>query len=417
MDNRLSRVVARLQNLPSISLPTDYPRPTGTNKLIESEHLALLSEHTSLSLLKLVLHVHDEEENEDGSTTSVNRPSAFHLILAAFTILLHRYTGDTDIIIGSSSASAREPLILRLSVDPQDPYWAIVQRLQQTEKEAEADLLPYDLITQELNKGKDEGLEAPLFRVRFFDETNESTENFIRSTSLTSDITFFVTRPPSSARGSIAPRISLRIIYNSLLITATRISYIVVQHSVLLRKVASNPLSPVGSVSLLTPHQKANLPNPTADLNWCGWKGSITDIFSRNARQNPARPCVVQSLLSDSLKQEKVIFSYDAILRTSNILAHHLITSGIQREEVVMVYAHRSVDLVAAVMAVLKAGATFSVIGQSFHQIDTKPFSIIYLFKFRPCIPSFASNNLPSSCPTAWFGYLERRRFHQPICS
>ena len=369
MDGRLSRVVARLQNLPSISLPTDYPRPTGTNKLIESEHLALLSEQTSLSLLKLVLHVHDEQDDEDESTISVNRPSAFHLLLAAFTILLHRYTGDTDIVIGSSSASAREPLILRLSIDPQDPYWAIVQRVQQTEKEAEADVLPYDLITQELNKGKDEGLEAPLFRVRFFDETNESTENFIRSTSLTSDITFFVTRPPASARESIAPGISLRIIYNSLLFTATRISSIVDQLSVLLRKVASNPLVPVGSVPLLTPQQKTKLPDPTADLDWCGWKGAITDVFSRNARQNPSRPCVIQSLPSDSLslKQEKVVFSYDAILRASNILAHHLITSGVQREEVVMVYAHRSVDLVVAVMAVLKAGATFSVIGQLFY--------------------------------------------------
>ena len=369
MDGRLSRVVARLQNLPSISLPTDYPRPTGTNKLIESEHLALLSEQTSLSLLKLVLHVHDEQEDEDESTISINRPSAFHLILAAFIILLHRYTGDTDIVIGSSSASAREPLILRLSVDPQEHYWDIVQRVQKIEKEAEADVLPYDLIIQQLNKGKDEGLEAPLFRVRFFDETSESTENFIRSTSLTSDITIFVSRPPASARGSIAPHISLRIIYNSLLFSATRISSIVDQLSALLRKVASNPLVPMGSVPLLTPHQKVNLPDPTADLDWCGWKGAITDVFSRNARESPARPCVVQSLPSDglTLKQERVVFSYSAILCASNILAHHLITSGIQREEVVMVYAHRSVDLVVAVMAVLKAGATFSVIGQLFY--------------------------------------------------
>ena len=416
MDDRLSRVVARLQNLPSISLPTDYPRPTETNKVIESEHLALLSEQTSLSLLKLVLHVHDGQDDEDESTISVNRPSAFHLLLAAFTILLHRYTGDTDIVIGSSSSSAREPLILRLSIDPQDPYWAIVQRVQQTEKEAEADVLPYDLITQELNKGKDEGLEAPLFRVRFFDETNESTEDFIRSTSLTSDITFFVTRPPASARASIAPGISLRIIYNSLLFTATRISSIVDQLSVLLRKVASNPLVPVGSVPLLTPRQKANLPDPTADLDWCGWKGAITDVFSRNARQNPSRPCVVQSLPYDtSLKQKKVVFSYDAILRASNILAHHLITSGVQREEVVMVYAHRSVDLVVAVMAVLKAGATFSVIGQLFYLLSSP--SPLLTCIFRPCIPSLASNSLSSSCRASWFGCLKRSWFHQPICS
>ncbi|KAF8157006.1 alpha-aminoadipate reductase Lys1p [Crassisporium funariophilum] len=367
-DERLSRVLSRLQNLPSISLPTDYPRPTGAHKLIESAHIAQLSEQTSLSLLKLVLYTENEESDDDEDQVHVKRPSAFHLLLAAFTVLLHRYTGDTDIVIGSSSALAREPLLLRLSVDPTDPFWAIVRRVQQVEKEAEEDALPYDLITRELNKGKDEGHEGPLFRVRFFDETDEPTDNFIRSTSLTSDITFFVTRPPATTRASLAPRISLRILYNSLLFTSARISSIIDQLSVLLRKVASNPLVPVGSVPLLTPAQKAKLPDPTADLNWCGWKGAITDVFSRHARAHPERPCVVQSLPSNSLtaQREKVILSYGAILNASNILAHHLIKNGIQREEVVMVYAHRSVDLVVAVMAVLKAGATFSVIDPAY---------------------------------------------------
>jgi L-aminoadipate-semialdehyde dehydrogenase len=58
-------------------------------------------------------------------------------------------------------------------------------------------------------------------------------------------------------------------------------------------------------------------------------------------------------------------YTYGQIHRAANTLAHHLITGGVQREEVVMVYAHRSVDLVVAVMAVLKAGATFSVIGMN----------------------------------------------------
>ncbi|KAJ3517904.1 hypothetical protein NLJ89_g217 [Agrocybe chaxingu] len=376
-DERLSKVVARLQNLPSISLPTDYPRPTGAHKLIESVHVAQLSEQTSLSLLKLVLYTENEESDEDEAGT-VRRPSAFHLLLAAFTVLLHRYTGDTDIVIGSSSASVREPLILRLSVDPTDPFWAIVRRVQQVEKEAEEDVVPYDAITRELQRGKEDGHEEPLFVCASFDETDENTDHFIRTTSVTSDLTVFVTRPPASTRASLAPHISLRILYNSLLFTTSRISTILEQLSVLLRKVSTNPLASVGSVQLLTPSQKAKLPEPTADLDWCGWKGAITDVFSRNARANPDRPCVVQSLPADSLtaKQERVVFSYGAILRASNILAHHLIKNGVQREDVVMVYAHRSVDLVVAVMAVLKAGATFSVIGE--YHVDSACIRRIY---------------------------------------
>jgi L-aminoadipate-semialdehyde dehydrogenase len=289
------------------------------------------------------------------------------LLLAAFTVLLHRYTGDTDILIGSSSAAAHDPLLLRLSIDPSDPFWAIVRRVQHVEKEAELDAVPFEEITRELAKGRDEGgVDAPIFRVRFFDET-DAPENFVRSTSLTSDLTIFVARQTSSAtsRELLAPKISLRILYNSLLFTSARISYIVDQLSVLLRRVGANPLALVGSVPLLTPGQKAKLPDPTADLDWCGWKGAITDVFSRNARQHPDKPCVIQSIPSvDSIQpQQKVTFNYAAILHASNVLAHHLIKHGVQREEVVMVYAHRSVDLVVAVMAILKAGATFSVIG------------------------------------------------------
>ncbi|KAF9459773.1 alpha-aminoadipate reductase Lys1p [Collybia nuda] len=367
-EERLERVLSRLQNLPSISLPTDYPRPSGANKLIEAAHLAQLSEQTSLSLLKLALYSENEESDEDDDESDAKRPSAFHLLLAAFTVLLHRYTGDTDVVIGSSSAAVRDPLVLRFSIDPTDPYWAVVRRVQQVETEAETDALPFDVITNALNSGKEDGLEGPLFRVRFFDETDEPKDNFIRSTSLSSDLTIFVTRPPASTRSSLAPRISLRILYNSLLFTSARISSIIEQLSVLLRKVSSNPLAPVGSIPLLTPSQRAKLPDPTGDLNWCGWKGAITDIFSRNARQWPDRPCVIQSIPAVSLSdtQETIAYSYDSILRASNVLAHHLIKEGVQREEVVMVYAHRSVDLVVAVMAVLKAGATFSVIDPAY---------------------------------------------------
>ncbi|KAL1718198.1 hypothetical protein EV715DRAFT_252928 [Schizophyllum commune] len=364
-DGRLARVVSRLQNLPAISLPTDYPRPSGSNKVVEAVHQAELSEQTALALLKLALFNENEQE-DDELESPTNRPSAFHLVLTAFTVLLHRYTGDTDLVIGSSSASAREPLVLRLSAEPADPFWAILRRVQQVEDEAERDAVPFDSIVQALNKN--EALQGPIFRVRFFDGTDETKEHFLSATSATSDLTVFITRGSASSHASLAPRISLRIVYNSLLFTHARIAYIVEQLSVLLRKASTNPVLPVGSIPLLTPSQREKLPNPTADLDWCGWKGAITDVFTRNAKQWPDRPCVIQSVPAPTLSdpQEKITFSYGAIRHASNVLAHHLLSAGVQREEVVMVYAHRSVDLVVAVMAVLKVGATFSVIDPAY---------------------------------------------------
>jgi len=414
--NSTARIAARLNNLPSISLPTDYPRPSGAHRLVEAVHVAELSEQTSLSLLKIALYDENFADDEDDPAVS-SRPSAFHLLLSAFAVLLHRYTGDTDLVIGSSSASAKDPLIIRLSVDPSDPFWAVVKKVQQAERDAEQDCLPYETVVQALGKDKEDlpEMSRSIFRVRFFDEMDAQKENFVKSTGLTSDITFFVTRPPASIHESIAPRITLRIIYNSLLFTRTRISCIVDQLSTLLRRAAPYPLSSVGSISLLTSAQRTYLPDPTADLNWCDWKGSITDVFSENARLFPQWPCVIQSIPAAHLDepQERRYFSYRTILRASNILAHHLISGGVKPGDIVMIYAHRSVDLVVAVMGTLKVGAAFSVIGM--FRTSSKLASR-QLILCRSRIPALAPDYLPSCCPTPWVNRSQRRGNDQPDC-
>ncbi|KAL8690954.1 MAG: hypothetical protein Q9218_003711 [Villophora microphyllina] len=107
----------------------------------------------------------------------------------------------------------------------------------------------------------------------------------------------------------------------------------------------------------------ANLPDPTADLHWSDYRGAIHDIFAANAKRHPDRLCVVETQSSRTARRE---FTYKQINETSNILAHHLLQNGIERGDLVMIYAHRGVDLVVAVFGVLKAGATFSVIDPTY---------------------------------------------------
>src|SRR5260370_32164649 len=114
----LSRVVSRLQNLPSIALPTDYPRPP-SHKLIEAVQTQELDEQGAIGLLKLALY---EDEHEEQSGDVFFRPTPFHLLLSAFCVLLYRYTGDNDLLIGSSSFNSPNPLLLRSSIEPTDPF-------------------------------------------------------------------------------------------------------------------------------------------------------------------------------------------------------------------------------------------------------------------------------------------------------
>lgn len=395
MATPVARWLARLADLPSLQLPTDYPRP-GSEALVEAQEKRVIDDRTASALVRLGHFVEDDDEESEDEEESASidgklsskpsrqqqRPTAFHLLLASFVVLLHRYTGDTDLVIATSSPSSPDPLLLRIKLDPTDSFWSLIKRVQFLEQEAEDDKIPYDDLLEALGHGKnsEEGgpPAAPLFRVRFFDETDETRRSFLQETSLTSDLTVFVTSTsstPSSGTGTptslrtslLPPRISLTLSYNSLVFSHPRISFTLDQLVHLVNHAAAHPLDPIGSISLLTVKQRKFLPDPRKDLEWTGYRGAITDIFSANAQQFPERTCIVESLAPAEIGGKNGLrqFTYQQIDEASNVLAHHLVKSGVQREEVVTVYSTRGVDLVVAVMGVLKAGATFSVIGSS----------------------------------------------------
>lgn len=151
--------------------------------------------------------------------------------------------------------------------------------------------------------------------------------------------------------------------YNQRLFSSSRISNILSQLCQFVSHASENPDCVVGKINIITPEQQALLPDPTCDLHWSAFGGAIHDIFSRNAEAHPDRPCVVETKSRFAPHRE---FTYRQIHEASNILGHHLVAAGIQRGDVVMSYAHRGVDLVVAVMGILKAGATFSVIDPAY---------------------------------------------------
>lgn len=92
------------------------------------------------------------------------------------------------------------------------------------------------------------------------------------------------------------------------------------------------------------------LPDPTTDLDWSGYVGSIQWHFSEVAKKYPDRICVVETKTSETPERR---FTYKQIYEASNVLAHYLHDSGITNGDVVMIWAHRSVDLVVSMMGAL----------------------------------------------------------------
>lgn len=107
----------------------------------------------------------------------------------------------------------------------------------------------------------------------------------------------------------------------------------------------------------------AELPDPTADLDWSGYAGAIHEIFAQQAQAHPDRVCVVETKSSTSPERR---FTYREIHEATNTLAHYLHDAGITNGDVVMIWAHRSVDLVISLMGTLAAGATMTVLDPAY---------------------------------------------------
>mgnify|MGYP002718845445 CR=1 FL=1 len=345
-------------------------------------------------------------------------PTPYHLLLASFVILLFRYTPDPSLVICTSATGTPRPLLLKLDIAPEMTFFDVVRVIMEQEAESTKDSVSLTQLDEHLKP------EGPLYRVRFFDSTQVESDP---KASLTTDLTLFLLAHPNdatAARTSIPP-LYLRMAYNSLLFTQARISALLESLLFLLTAAATHDAShPLGALPLRTPSQVATLPDPTADLDWCGFKGAIPDIFSANAKAHPDRVCVVQCQpeegqgIMDGPSRGRRTFTYREIDRASNVVAHALIKNGLERGEVVMVYAARSVEMVVCVMGILKAGGVFSVVGES--PLSPCPTMLQTVLIPRPGIPAQSSDHLSPSLDAAsapdhllcWKSRAHRLRLH-----
>jgi L-aminoadipate-semialdehyde dehydrogenase len=214
--DQLARWKERLRSLTDLSLPTCYPRPLPL-PIIESQLCRELDDSTCLQLLALSMKL--LPLNHSSSPNSSSQITPFTLLLASFTVLLHRHTGEDDIVIGSSSSQCN-PLVLRLPVNGGQSFADLVAEVKRVEEEAIADEVPFDALLGAL---ADQTNKSTLTKVRFFNRTDTNSDTLA---SHASDLTVFIAQSPTARR--LLP-IEVRVIYNAVLFSAERIDSILDQ--------------------------------------------------------------------------------------------------------------------------------------------------------------------------------------------
>ncbi|KAF9887979.1 large subunit of alpha-aminoadipate reductase [Aspergillus nanangensis] len=343
LQERLERWAQRLQNLTVSPLTRDYPdhqKQEHAKRAIEAFESLKLSQDAQSGLKKLATDA-----------------SGFTVFLAAFVVLVARLTGDEDIAIGTNSAEDGRPFVIRVPIDPSETFTQLYSKVQEAFNQGTSDIVPLGSLRSFIQEKSKAERSPILFRFAAYDAPAVSQE-YPANTFETTDLVVNI----APATGTTSER-EVGAYYNQRLFSSARIATILKQLSQIVQNATNDPEQAIGRIDFMTKDQQALLPDPTSDLKWSKFRGAIHDIFADNAEKHPSKLCVVETKSEQSPKRE---FTYQQINEASNILGHHLVQSGVERGEVVMVYAYRGVDLVVAVMGILKAGATFSVIDPAY---------------------------------------------------
>jgi amino acid adenylation domain-containing protein len=341
-------------SLPVLDLPTDRPRPA--IQTYQGARQSLLLPKPLSDALKAL-------SRREGVTL-------FMTLLAAFQVLLRRYTGQQDIAVGSPIAGRTRAelegliglfvntLVLRTDLSGNPTFRELLQRMREVALGAYAHQeLPFERLVEALQPERSLS-HTPLFQV-FFNMLNLQDTRIalpglavevLSSHEVESkfDLTLYVREQNQS--------IQFDLVYNADLFGLTRMVEMLAQLNQLLVQIVENPEERITQFSLVTPAAAALLPNPAQALG-SGWAGAVHTRFSQQAHRVPARPAVVDP---------GEVWSYAELEARSNQLAHYLCASGIQPQEVVVIYGHRSASFVWALIGVLKAGAAFLILDPAY---------------------------------------------------
>ncbi|WP_084497270.1 non-ribosomal peptide synthetase [Nocardia amamiensis] len=297
-----------------------------------------------------------------------NNVSLFMVLHAALAVLLHRMTATDDIAIGSPIAGRGHPaldrmvgmfvntLVLRTRIDPSARFTDLLHTVRETDLDAFAHgELPFERLVEVLNPARSQA-HHPMFQV-MLSVRNEPVGGVdlprlrIEAADLDTgvakfDLQFTLTETQTEHRDPAG--ITVAVNYATDLFDVSTAQRLGKRLTRLLAAIAANPTTAVGDLELLDPAEWSGL----APVRGAKPDRPVTfpEVFEQAADVDRA----AVALVSDGTE-----VTYGALDRWTNRLARVLIRRGVGPETLVALGIPRSIESVATVLAVAKAGAAF----------------------------------------------------------
>jgi len=396
--------------LPILQLPTDRPRP-------------LLQTYRGSGVK---LRIGEAVTRKLKELARAEKVTLFTLLVAAFQTLLHRYSGQREILIGAP-AGARprsdferivgyfvNPVVLRADFKGDPPFREFLQRARREVVDAlEHQDYPFPLLVERLQPGRDPG-RSPLFQVMFSFERphrseargspaflfgEEGTRRSLAGLDMEPlllelkgsqfDLTLAVHEAGESLNANFE--------YNTDLFDPSTIDRMSSHFRELLGSIVAGPSSKVSALPLLTDRERRLvIHNFSGSAVPSSWPGPIHERIREMARLRPETAAV-------QVGPQKMIYAELEV--QAERLAARLKALGVARGAVVGLLATRSLESILGILAVLKAGGACLSLDPA-----SPPARLRFLIEDARPVLILASENHRSRLPDVVTPILDLRR-------
>ncbi|HXA51330.1 MAG TPA: amino acid adenylation domain-containing protein, partial [Candidatus Acidoferrum sp.] len=350
LDNQLAFWKHHLEGAPdTLELPTDKPRP------------AVLSYRGSVEKMAFPKSLADRLKALGRSEDA----TLYMTLLSAFQTMLFRYTGQEDIVVGSPIANRTRTdieeligffvntIVMRTDLSGNPTFRELLRRVRDFSLGAYSNQdVPFEKLVEMLRPDRYLG-RVPLFQVWFALQNLPRTVFHLPGLELTSmdlhnstskfDLGLFVADKPDGMICSIE--------YSTDLFEPATIRRMLEQYGVLLEAIAEDWDRPIAKLPLLPAAEQERLLSEWNDPSrQFARETCIHQIFEQQAARTPDNIALV-------FEQQQ--WNYRELNRRSNQLAHRLRALGVGPETLVGICMERSLEMLVAVLGVLKAGGGY----------------------------------------------------------
>jgi amino acid adenylation domain-containing protein/FkbM family methyltransferase len=350
LGRQLNYWTQKLEGVPAIvGLPTDRPRPA-----VQTHRGARQS---------FTLNAEVAESLKGLSRREV--VTTFMALLAAWQVLLMRYSRQKDIVVGTPIANRNRQelegligffvntLVLRSDLSGELSFVDLLRKVRETCLEAYAHQdLPFEKLVDEVRRDRDLS-HTELFQAAFVLQNAPVTALELSGLALSSmavdiqaakfDMTLMIHAGDESFSGSWE--------YNTDLFDHVTISRMISHFQNLLDSIVADPQMSVTRLPILKHAQRQHLLNQWTGVLPCYPKDrSLHKLFEQQVERSPHSVAVLY---------EQQCLTYGELNRRANQLACYLIKLGVGTEIRVGLSIERSVEMIVALLAILKAGAAY----------------------------------------------------------